>query len=58
MRDEEQNGLLHYNSPALCVSLSVANKHSCLNKVVGTMPGPIGGARGGTGGEGESTYTY
>jgi len=46
-RDEEQSRLRSISlqlSCSLCVSLWGANKHSCLNKVVGTMPGPIGGA--------------
>jgi hypothetical protein len=33
-------------SCSVCISVWGANKHSCLNKVVGTMPGPIGLAGG------------
>jgi hypothetical protein len=59
-RDEEQSrprSISLQLSCSLCVSLSGANKHSCLNKVVGTMPGPIGGAGGYWGGGSRLTHT-
>lgn len=59
-RDEEQSRLRSISlqlSCSLCVSLWVANKHSCLNKVVGTMPGPIGRAGGYWGGGSRLTHT-
>ena len=48
-RDEEQSRLRRKSlqlSCSVCISFWGANKHSCLNKVVGTMPGPIGWAEG------------
>lgn len=53
-REEEQQTALLSRTWLVSLSFSVslwgANKHSCLNKAVGTMPGPIGGARGALGG--------